>query len=418
MTAQAISPFAPQAFAALPRLEGVAMSIHQSGAASPARDDILLMRFRAGTQVAGLFTRSTLPAHAVTWCRQSLPHGRARLLLVHAGNANAHGGAAGEAAVASLGAEAAAQLQCAPQEIYQAFTGVIGMPLKVAPLLAALKHPQALSGDAQDWEAAARAMITTDTYPKGASAACELMGQRVQINGIAKGVGMIAPDMATLLAFLVTDAALPAPLLQALLAEEVRESFNSIVVDGDTSTNDTCLLFATGAAKNAPPPAPPTVSPQDKALDGFRRALGEVMQQLARQLVCDGEGISKLLEIDVCEARSMSEARRVALSIANSPLVKTAFASAPPNWGRIIMAIGKSGVEVDASRLRLRLGAHEVAAGGGPAAVDAAALAALCAEREIRISVALGLGAPAHRARIYASDLTHGYVRINADYLS
>lgn len=408
------SPFAPQAFAALPRLKGVALSTHASGSFYRGRDDVLLMRFAPGTQAAGLFTRSSLPAAAVSWCRAILPHGRARLLIANAGNANAHSGAAGARAVARLGQEAAQLLDCSREEIYQASTGRIGAPLEPEPLLAALRSPHALRGEAQDWERAARALMTTDTYPKGASVACEFLGQRVHINGIAKGAGMIAPNMATLLAFLVTDAALPAPLLQALLAEHAPTSFNAILVDGDESTNDSCLLFATGGAGERARLS----SPQDAALTPFRDALGELMQRLARQLICDAEGISKLLHIHVCEAASPAQARRIALSIAASPLVKTAFAGAEPNWGRIVMAIGKSGETVAAERLRIRLGAHEVAAQGGPMKVDAAALAAACAKREIRITVALGLGAPGHHASILASDLTADYVRINADYLS
>ena len=404
-------------FARLARLEGVALSTHASGSGYAGRDDLLLMRFAVGTQAAGLFTRSSLPAAAVTWCRRILPHGQARVLVANAGNANAHSGKAGADAVARLGAEAASLLDCPRAAIYQASTGKIGAPLDAAPILHALRSEAFVRGEGQDWEAAARAIMTTDTCPKGAGAVCNLGGRRVHINGIAKGVGMIAPDMATLLAFLVTDAALPAAVLQALLADEAQATFNAILVDGDTSTNDTCLLFATGARKTSKP----ITSPKDPALKPFRRALSAVMQQLARQLICDAEGISKLLSIEVCAAKSPAQARRIALSIAGSPLVKTAFAADVPKWGRIIMAIGKSGEKVDAARLRIALGKHEVAAKGGGVAQSAKAmraLAAYCAGREIRITVTLGLGARSNHAQILTSDLTKEYVRINADYLS
>jgi glutamate N-acetyltransferase/amino-acid N-acetyltransferase len=334
------------------------------------------------------------------------------MLVANSGNANAFTGSAGMDAVHRIAESAAATCGCRTHEVFIASTGVIGEPLPHQRIIAAL--PQlAESGAAGAWRAAAEAIMTTDTYPKLATASAFIDGHRVTINGIAKGSGMIAPDMATLLAFLFTDAALPAAVLQPLLAETVANSFNAITVDGDTSTSDTLLIFATG--KGAPHPAITKAS--DRRLDQFKDRLNAVCLDLALQVVKDGEGASKLIRVDVGGAQSNEAARKIAFAIANSPLVKTAMAGGDANWGRIVMAVGKSGEAADRDRLTISFGNHVVAENGARAqGYDERKAAAAVQGREVAIAVDVGVGKG--KSRVWTCDLTDGYIRINGSYRS
>jgi glutamate N-acetyltransferase/amino-acid N-acetyltransferase len=318
----------------------------------------------------------------------------------------------GVEAVREVAGSAAAAVGCRSSEVYLASTGVIGEPLPAGKITGILET-LAASGAADGWHDAARAIMTTDTYPKLATATALIDGHKVTINGIAKGSGMIAPDMATMLAFVFTDAALPAPVLQDMLAAGVKTSFNAITVDSDTSTSDTLLLFATG--KGA---AHPRISKaNDKRLTDFRRKLDAVLLDLALQVVRDGEGAQKLIRIDVGGAENDAAARRVAMTIANSPLVKTAIAGSDANWGRIVMAVGKAGEKADRDKLRIGFGGHIVAEKGQRAAgYDEKVATAAVSGRSVEIAVDLGLGKG--KARVWTCDLTHGYIDINGSYRS
>ena len=338
--------------------------------------------------------------------------GTARALVVNSGNANAFTGSAGQLAVHVIADIAAAAVGCHANEVFMASTGVIGEPLP-AERITRILDSLAEAGSADGWPDAARAIMTTDTFPKMATAAADIDGHKVTINGIAKGSGMIAPDMATMLAFVFTDAKLPAAVLQDMLSAGVRESFNAITVDSDTSTSDTLLLFATG--KGAHHPAIAKTS--DKRLGDFREKLDEVLLNLALQIVRDGEGAQKLIRVDVRGAESDAAARRIALSIANSPLVKTAIAGSDANWGRVVMAVGKAGEAADRDRLRIDFGGLVVAENGERArGYDEAAATQAVSGREVSIGVDLGLGTG--KARIWTCDLTEGYIRINGSYRS
>jgi glutamate N-acetyltransferase/amino-acid N-acetyltransferase len=377
-----------------------------------ARKDVLLAVLAPGTQVAGVFTRSKTASAPVEWCRENLPGGSARMLVVNSGNANAFTGTAGMESVRKIAESAAGMCGCRAQEVFIAATGVIGEPLPHQKIIAVL--PQlADAGAAGAWRAAAEAIMTTDTFPKLATASAFIDGHRVTINGIAKGSGMIAPDMATLLAFIFTDAAIPHPVLQSMLADATANSFNNITVDGDTSTSDTLLIFATG--RGAPHPSISRAG--DKRLDQFRERLNSVCLDLALQVARDGEGASRLIRIDVTGAQNNDAAKKIALAIANSPLVKTAIAGGDANWGRIVMAVGKSGEAADRDRLSIAFGDHVVAEKGqrSPAYNEKKAAAAV-AGREVEISVDVGIGKG--KARVWTCDLTEGYIRINGSYRS
>ncbi len=393
----------------LPAIGGVRFATAAAGIRYRGRDDVLLASFASGTTVAGVFTRNKCPGAPVTWCRDILPGGTARGLVVNAGNANVFNGAAG-AAAARLSAEAAARtLGCAPEQVFLASTGVIGEPMPAERIVAVM---DGLAADLapERWAQAARAIMTTDTFPKASTRTAKIGGVEVRISGIAKGSGMIAPDMATMLAFIVTDAAVPAATLQALLRRGVGPSFNSITVDSDTSTSDTVLLFATGAAGN-----PPVEDARDLA--AFRRALNAVLHDLALMVVRDGEGARKLIEINVAGAVSARSARRIGLAIANSPLVKTAVAGEDANWGRIVMAVGKSGEPADRDRLAVAVGGVWMARDGRVVeGHDEAPVVAHMRGSDIRIDVDLGLGRG--RGRVWTCDLTHGYIDINGSYRS
>ena len=412
VAAHAVSPLAPKAFPKLPPLAGVRLATVAAGVRYQQRTDVLLALLAPGTQVAGVFTTSKTASAPVLWCRDKLKGGEARVLVVNSGNANAFTGRLGQEGVREIAEEAATIAGCRPQEVFMASTGVIGEPLPTEKITRVLARLVA-EGAAGNWRAAADAIMTTDTYPKAATATAMIDGVKVTINGIAKGSGMIAPDMATMLSFVFTDANLPAGVLQECLNAGVGPSFNSITVDSDTSTSDTLLLFATGkGGRHAA-----ITKASDKKLTEFRRSLDAVLLDLALQVVRDGEGAQKLIRIDVSGAQSDAAAKRIALSIANSPLVKTAIAGNDANWGRIVMAVGKSGEAADRDRLKIAFGGHVVAEKGMRAAKynEASATRAVCG-REVQIAVEIGLGKG--QARVWTCDLTHGYIDINGSYRS
>jgi glutamate N-acetyltransferase/amino-acid N-acetyltransferase len=405
------SPLAPAIFPMLPQIAGAELAVGAAGIRYPNRNDVLLVTFAPGTQVAGVFTKSRMPSAPVDWCKRRLPSGEARGLVTNSGNANAFTGRAGAEAAKRVAEAAARAIGCATDDVLLASTGVIGEPLPWAKIARTMGR-LAKNGSAASWRAAAEAIMTTDTYPKLATATAEIAGRTVRINGIAKGSGMIAPDMATLLGFVFTDAKLPAAILQEMLAEGVRHSFNSITVDSDTSTSDTALLFATGAVVH------PTIrNVRDRRLAPFRAALNMVLLDLALQVVRDGEGARKLIAVEVSGAVSESSARRIAFAIGNSPLVKTAIAGGDANWGRVVMAVGKAGEPADRDRLKIWFGKELVAEKGARSRNynENAATKAVCG-REVRVAVDIGIGSG--RARIYTCDLTEGYIRINASYRS
>ena len=410
--ATAVSPLAPTSVPAMPEISGVRLATAEAGIRYAGRTDVLLAVFDKGTAVAGVFTRSKCPSAPVEWCRANLKAGKARALVVNSGNANAFTGKSGRAATKLTAEIAAKAAGCKPDEIFLASTGVIGEPLdarKFSPVMADL----AARARAGGFLAAARAIMTTDTFPKVATARVKLGKATVTINGIAKGAGMIAPDMATMLAFVFTDAAITAPALQALLKDGVTDTFNAVTVDGDTSTSDTLMMFATAKANGAP-----RISRAfDPRLKNFRQALHNVLGNLSEQIARDGEGARKLVEIVVEGAVSKESARRIAMSIANSPLVKTAIAGEDANWGRVVMAVGKAGEPADRDRLSIWFGGIRVAhKGARDPAYDEAAVSAVMRKPEISLKVALGLGRG--RDRVLTCDLTKEYIAINGDYRS
>jgi glutamate N-acetyltransferase/amino-acid N-acetyltransferase len=416
-SSHAVSPLAPRTFAKLPPLAGVRLATAAAGVRYRQRTDVMLALLAPGTQAAGVFTRSRTASAPVLWCRDKLK-GReasdreARVLVVNSGNANAFTGRAGMEGVREIAAEAAAVTGCRPQQVFMASTGVIGEPLPAHKITAVLSDLVS-QGAAGNWRAAADAIMTTDTYPKMATQTAMIDGHKVTINGIAKGSGMIAPDMATMLSFVFTDATLPANVLQECLSAGVGPSFNAITVDSDTSTSDTLMLFATGkGARHAP-----VTKATDRRLADFRARLDALLLDLALQVVKDGEGAQKLIRVDVSGAESDASARRVALSIANSPLVKTAMAGNDANWGGVVMAVGKAGEPADRDRLTISFGGHVVAQNGMRAAEysEKAATKAVSG-RMVEIAVDLGLGKG--KSRVWTCDLTHGYIDINGSYRS
>jgi glutamate N-acetyltransferase/amino-acid N-acetyltransferase len=412
--AHAVSPLAPKNVPDMPEIAGVRLATCEAGIRYKGRTDVLLAVLDKGTAVAGVLTRSKCPSAPVEWCRALIAGGKARALVVNSGNANAFTGKSGRDAVkltASLAAKAAG---CRPGEVFLASTGVIGEPLDATKFGAVMDSlvAQARPGG---WLDAAKAIMTTDTFPKVATATAKLGDATVTINGIAKGSGMIAPDMATMLSFVFTDAPIAAPALQTLISRGVVDTFNAITVDSDTSTSDTLLAFATGAA--AAQGAPRIEKAGDRRLGPFRDALNAVLANLAEQLARDGEGARKLVEVLVEGAVSKRSARRIAMSIANSPLVKTAVAGEDANWGRIVMAVGKAGEPADRDKLSIWFGDIRVAhRGTRDPAYDEATVSEYMRRPEITVKVALGLG-DGHD-RVLTCDLTEGYIRINADYRS
>src|SRR6516225_1774976 len=407
----ALSPLAPARFTELPPIAGVRLAAFACGIRYTGRDDLMLAELAPGSAVAGVFTQSTMPGEPVIWCRECLPRGTVRAIVVNSGNANVFTGRAGRQVVEGTAATAARLFGCDPREVYIASTGVIGEPPPADRISAALPSVVGLL-DAAAWQPAARAIMTTDTFPKGATATAAIDGVAVRINGFAKGSGMIAPDMATMLVYLFTDAALSPQVLQPLLVAANERSFNSMTVDGDTSTSDTVLLCATGEARHDP-----VAISDDPRLAGFRGALEAVMTDLAQQIARDGEGAQKFVTIEITGAETDRAARRIGLTIGNSPLVKTAIAAGDANWGRIVMAVGRAGEKADRDRLSISVGGIQIAAHGGPVpGYDEAPVAEHMKGREITIAVDLGIGRG--KATVWTCDLTHGYIDINGSYRS
>ncbi len=394
---------------ALVPVAGVRLGAAEAGIRYKGRTDLVLAELAPGTAVAGVFTRNRCPGAPIDWCREALGGGRARALVVNSGNANVFTGRAGAEAVAATARAAAALVGCKPREVFVASTGVIGQVLPHERLVAALPALHATL-DASAWEAAARGIMTTDTFPKAATRIARIGDAEVRLTGIAKGSGMVAPDMATMLCFVFTDAAIPPELLQDMLRRGVKRSFNCTTVDSDTSTSDTVLLFATGQANH-----PKVIA--KKALRDFRDQLADLLLELALQVVRDGEGAQKLVRIDVSGAESDGSARRVALAVANSPLVKTAIAGEDANWGRIVMAVGKAGEPADRDRLSVGIGGTWMARRGAVVdSYDEAPVVEHMRGRELAIAVDLGLGKGVGTA--WTCDLTHGYIDINGSYRS
>ena len=407
-----VSPLAPSSFPMLPRIAGVEFSAVEAGVRYANRKDVMLVRLAPGTAMAGVFTRSTTRSACVRECQanltQKVPAETGAAILVNSGNSNAFTGAVGDHAVAQIVAGVAGALGLPASRIFTSSTGVIGEPLpfarvtdKIADLVGGLRE------DAIDM--AAQAMMTTDTFPKGAAAAVQGDGGIINIAGIAKGSGMIAPDMATMLVYIFTDAKIPAANLQKILSRNVGATFNSITVDSDTSTSDTLLLAATGRSSAA--------EVKGAVAKAFEAALHGVMMNLAHQVVRDGEGATKFIEVRVTGAATDSDAHKVAMAIANSPLVKTAVAGQDPNWGRVVMAVGKSGAMAERDRLTIRFGDITVAKNGwrSPDYSEQAA-ADYMKNPELLIAVDLGLGKG--KKSVWTCDLTNRYIEINADYRS
>ena len=409
--AHPVSPLAPRSYPDLPPVEGVRFATAEAGIKYRNRTDVLLMAFDEGTAAAGVLTRSRCSSAAVDWCRANLPGGKARGLVVNSGNANAFTGVKGRESVEQTAEYAARALGCSTADIFLASTGVIGEPLP-AEKFAGVLDEAATRLAPTPWIEAAKAIMTTDTYPKLAGGVIEIDGIEVKINGIAKGSGMIAPDMATMLSFVVTDMPVSADVLQALLAQHVQTSFNAITVDSDTSTSDTLLAFATGKAA-----VEPLTSLEDPRAEVFGAALSDVLFELAILVVRDGEGATKQVSVHVEGAVSDASAFRIAMAIADSPLVKTAIAGEDANWGRVVMAVGKAGEPADRDRLAIRFGDLVVARNGERASgYDEAATSAYMKGEDLELTVSLGLGDG--RATVYTCDLTHGYITINGDYRS
>ena len=403
------SPLA-RPFPDIPAIVGVTPRIARARYKNWDRCDLTFITFEEGTSVAGLLTKSKCPSSEVDWCRENLAQGKARALVVSAGNANAFTGFRGRAAVEAVTAKAAAYLGCPIAQVFCSSTGVIGVPLPIDKAEAGLEA--AFTAAPCSWEQAAATIMTTDTFAKGAVTSAVIGGTTVTLAGIIKGSGMIAPDMATMLGYIFTDAAVEPGFLQAMLSAANQTSFSCITVDSDTSTSDTVLAFATGQAGNAP-----LASFDSAGADAFQAALSDLCRQLAHLVVRDGEGASKFIEIAVDGAVSNESAHRIALSIANSPLVKTAIAGEDANWGRVVMAVGKAGEPADRDRLAIRFGNKWVAqAGLAVDSYDEAPVAAHLKGQEISVGVDLGLGNG--RATVWTCDLTHGYISINADYRS
>ncbi|YBV96148.1 bifunctional glutamate N-acetyltransferase/amino-acid acetyltransferase ArgJ [Phyllobacteriaceae bacterium JZ32] len=409
-----VSPLAPKHYPAMPAIEGVRIATAEAGIKYKRRTDVLLLVFDREAEAAGVFTRSKCPSAPVDFCRQNLAGGKARAVVVNSGNANAFTGRKGREATAMTAAAASAAVGCTSGEVFLASTGVIGEPLD-AGKFAHLLEGMAKEAQADRWLDAAKAIMTTDTYPKVATETILLGGVPVTINGIAKGAGMIAPDMATMLSFVVTDAPISAPVLQALLDKAVSGTFNAVTVDSDTSTSDTLMLFSTGTAAERGAPAVTDLG--DERLAEFGKALDRVLHSLALQVVRDGEGARKMIEIEVTGAESAASAKRIALSIANSPLVKTAVAGEDANWGRVVMAVGKAGEPADRDRLTIWFGDIRVAhQGERDPAYSEAEISAYMKSEDVRIRVDIGLGQG--KATVWTCDLTKEYVAINGDYRS
>ena len=394
-------------------IAGVRLATGRAGFYKHERPDLLLMAFEPGSTVAGVFTRHGVGSAPVAWCTDVLKRGEGKIgaLVCNAGCANAFTGAPGAEAAGRTARSAADVLGLPPDQVMLASTGVIGVVLeaqKIESQMAGLAGRLTEDG----WADAARAIMTTDTFAKGALAEALIDGVKVRIAGIAKGSGMIAPNMATMLAFVATDAALPHAALQDMLSHAITDTFNAVTVDGDRSTNDTCFVIATGRAAHGP-----VAEAADPRLAGFKVALREVLMSLAQQLVRDGEGATKFVAVTVTGAASDASARKIARTICESPLVKTAIAGEDANWGRLVMAVGRADEPIVREKIAIRFG-HLLAAENGmvAAAYDEAAMSAYMKAKELEISVDVGVGAG--RADMWTCDLTKGYIAINGDYRS
>jgi glutamate N-acetyltransferase/amino-acid N-acetyltransferase len=398
----------------MPAIAGVKLATAAAGIRYQGRTDVLLAVMDKGTSVAGVFTKSKCPSAPVEWCRARLKRGQACALVVNSGNANAFTGKTGKQATTLTASIAAKAVGCKPDDIFLASTGVIGEPLdatKFNGVLGTLAQNAVPDG----WMAAAKAIMTTDTFPKVATATAKLGKTKVTINGMAKGAGMIAPDMATMLSFVFTDAPIAHPALQSLLKAGVEDTFNAVTIDGDTSTSDTLLAFATGAA--AANGAPKIARASDPRLKAFTKAFKAVLADLSEQVARDGEGARKLVEIIVEGAVTKASARKIAMSVANSPLVKTAIAGEDANWGRVVMAVGKAGQPANRDKLSISFNGIRVASRGArDPSYDEAEVSAAMKNPTIQIRIALGLGKG--RDRVLTCDLTKEYVAINGDYRS
>ena len=406
----AVSPLAV-ALPALPPLAGVRLGAAAAGIRYKGRTDLVMIEVPSGSTAAGVFTTNKCPGAPVDWCRTALKGGKARLVVVNAGNANVFTGKAGTEACAATAAAASKLAGCPAKQVMVASTGVIGEILPHEKLTAALPALyETLSED--NWEAAARGIMTTDTFPKACTRTAKIGDAEVRITGIAKGSGMIAPDMATMLCFIFTDAKIPAPVLQALLKKGVDGTFNCTTVDSDTSTSDTVMLIATGQTKHPRVPAE-----GGRILADFAKALNELLLDLALQVVRDGEGAQKLVRIDVTGAKTAKSAKRIAMAVANSPLVKTAIAGEDANWGRIVMAVGKAGEPADRDKLSIGVGGTWMAQDGGVVpGYDETPVVAHMKGKEIEIAIDIGLGNG--KGTVWTCDLTHGYIDINGSYRS
>ncbi len=406
-----ISPLAPPLVSDAPAVPGVKLSTAAAGIRYANRTDVLLVVLDPKTTVAGVFTQSKCPSAPVEWCREKAKGGKARALVVNSGNANAFTGRNGRDAAKFTADLAAKALGCKTGEVFLASTGVIGEPLPATQFTGVMDQLVSDAAPGQ-WLDAARAIMTTDTFPKVATAKTNIGKTGITITGIAKGAGMIAPDMATMLSFIFTDAAISAPVLRKLLKDGMADSFNAVTIDGDTSTSDTLMAFATGAAG-----APRITKANDPRLRGFRKAFNMLLADLAEQVARDGEGATKLVEVKVEGAVSKSSARKIAMSIANSPLVKTAIAGEDANWGRVVMAVGKAGEPANRDKLSIWFGGIRVAhKGQRDPAYDEAKVSAVMKQPNIELKVALGLGSGSDR--VLTCDLTREYIEINAHYRS
>lgn len=405
------SPLAPENFPNMPDIAGVRFATVEAGVKYKGRTDLMLAEFNEGTVVAGVFTKSLTASAPVLKCREFLGGGVARALVVNSGNSNAFTGRRGEETVDHILQATAAVVGCDVHEVFSASTGVIGEPFTHNVITDTLPGLNTKLGQS-NWEDAANAIMTTDTYAKGCTRTADIGGVTVTLNGIAKGSGMIAPDMATMLSYVATDAAISADVLQGLLMSGADKSFNAITVDSDTSTSDTLMVFATGQAGNALPSGA-----DDPVLADFVRVLDHVLLDLAHQVVRDGEGATKFIEITVTGAANDAAAKVIGLSVANSPLVKTAIAGEDANWGRIVMAVGKAGQAANRDKLMIKIGGVSVAENGQRVdGFNEAPVAAHMKGQDIKIEVDVGVGAG--KATVWTCDLTHGYISINADYRS
>lgn len=395
----------------MPEVKGVRLAAISSGIKEANCLDLFIAELDIGCTIGGVLTQSLLPSASVKLCRQHLKGGKARALVVNSGNANAFTGSIGDGAVISISKELANSFCSQPSEIFVASTGIIGEPLPTNLILNSLQ-PLIKELSAHRWYDAALSIMTTDTFAKGATQKTKIGETPIIINGIAKGSGMIAPNMATMLAFLFTDANLPASLLQAMIKQATEKSFNSITVDSDSSTNDTVLIFATGSASNSS-----VTDLQDPTLKNFQNALDKVCLDLAHQIIRDGEGATKFIAVKVIGANSKASAKKIGFSVANSPLVKTAIAGQDPNWGRIVMAVGKAGEKINLNQFSISFGDIEVARNGNRVIeFDEMLLSKHLQRQDVEITIDVGVGS--ETATVWTCDLTHDYITINADYRS